>query len=635
MKYLIIGTAGHVDHGKTALIKALTGTNTDRLKEEQTRGISIELGFAALPLHDNILAGIVDVPGHERFLKNMLAGTGSIDLVVLVIAADEGIMPQTREHLAMLQLYGVRHGVVAITKIDKVDLEWLELVEEDIKDLLKGTFLANAPLCRVSAISGQGIAELKTQLTQMSEQLPPRDSEAPFRLWIDRVFDVKGFGVIVTGSVLTGQASIRDTLQIYPTDDIARVRGLECHGIKVDTIYAGQRAAINLAGMKKDKIERGMLLSTLDRSQISTTWDVTTQWHSEVKNGTRVRLHIGTGEHIGRLYGFKNMPSTYMRLILESPLAAAVGDKGILRLYSPQHLIGGARLIAPGRPSRILDPLRQSLADAVITNDKKQIIYHLVSQFQQPVSKTELLKVSGYLPQQQIMTILNELTTAGNIKVLTGYYMNRTALEEWTDKLKTLLSDYHRDQPERGGAPREIIRQKMDFDEKSFDLLTAYWQQSGIITDSGSEIALPGYSITHSDWNLGLKAQFEAVISADQLLPMDVALLREKLQLSQDKAKQVYDLFTTDGTFVRIGEIYLYNKTIEKMATLLQLHFEQNETINVAELRNLLQTSRKIALPLLEYFDLHKYTLRNGDQRIMGSKLKKIVENNKASQLND
>lgn len=634
MKYLIIGTAGHVDHGKTALIKALTGTNTDRLKEEQTRGISIELGFAALPLNDHILAGIVDVPGHERFLKNMLAGTGSIDLVVLVIAADEGIMPQTREHLAMLQLYGVQHGVVAITKIDKVDLEWLELVEEDIKDLLKGTFLADAPLCRVSAVSGQGIAELKSQLTQTSEQLPPRDCGAPFRLWIDRVFDVKGFGVIVTGSVLTGQASIRDTLQIYPTDDVARIRGLECHGKKVDTIYAGQRAAINLAGMKKDKIERGMLLSTLDRSQMSTTWDVTTEWHSEVKNGTRVRLHIGTGEHIGRLYDFKNVPSAYMRLILESPLAASIGDKGILRLYSPQHLIGGARLIAPGQPSRTLGFLRQSLADAVTTNDKKQMIAHLVSEFQRPISKTELLKVSGYLPEQQIMTIIKELTLTETITILDGYYMNRSALEEWTAKLKTLLSDYHRDQPERGGAPREIIRQKMDFDEKSFDLLTAHWQQSAIITDSGNEISLPDYASTHSDRKSILKRQLETAISADELLPIDVALLMEKLQLTPDKAKQIYDIFTMDGTFVRIGEIYLYNKTIEKTASLLQLHFEKNPTINVAELRTLLQTSRKIALPLLEYFDSQKYTLRNGDQRVMGSKLKKTVEN-KVSQSPD
>jgi len=624
LKYLIIGTAGHVDHGKTALIKALTGTDTDRLKEEQARGISIELGFAALPLNDHVLAGIVDVPGHERFLKNMLAGTGGIDLAILVVAADEGIMPQTKEHLAMLQLYGIQHGVIAITKVDKVDLEWLELVEEDIKGLLEETFLANAPLCRVSAVSGEGITELKAELAQLSEQLPPRDAEAPFRLWIDRVFDVKGFGVIVTGSVLTGQASIRDMLQIYPTGDVLRVRGLECHGAKVDTIYAGQRAAINLAGVKKDKIDRGMLLSTLDRSQVSSTWDVTTEWHAEVKGGTRVRLHIGTGEHIGRLYGLKNAPSTYMRLILEKPLAAAIGDRGILRLYSPQHLVGGIHLVAPGQPSRSLGSLRQALADAVITNDKQQIIYRLISELQSPISKAELLKISGYLPELQITTILTQLMAAGDLSVIAGHYLNSNTLQQWGCTMKTLLADYHRDQPERGGAPREIVRQKMAFDEKTFDLLTTYWEQSGTITDSGSEIALPGYALQHSDRKQSLNAQFEATVSTEELLPMTIELLSEKLQLSPDKAKQIYDLFTTDGTFIRIGEMYLYNKTIAKMATLLQLHFQEKQTINVAELRDLMQTSRKIAIPMLEYFDLHKYTLRNGDQRVMGPKLKAL-----------
>lgn len=622
MKYLIIGTAGHVDHGKTALIKALTGTDTDRLKEEQARGISIELGFASLQLNDKILVGIVDVPGHERFLKNMLAGTGGIDLAVLVVAADEGIMPQTREHLAMLQLYGVRHGVVAINKVDKVDQEWLAMVEEDIKDLLKGTFLADAPLCRVSAISGEGIAALKAKLTQLSEQLTPRDSEAPFRLWIDRVFAAKGFGVIVTGSVLTGQVSIRDMLQIYPTNDVARVRGLESHGVKVDTIYAGQRAAINLAEVKRERVDRGMALSALDHSQINDTWDVITEWHSEVKSGTRVRLHIGTGEHIGRLYSFKNAAPSYMRLILEAPLAAAIGDRGILRLYSPQYLIGGVRLVAPGQPSRTLGPARQSLADALRTNDTKQIIYRLLSEFRRPVSKAEILKLSGYLLEQQVVTILSELTAAGAIKVLDGYYLSSETLQELSDTLKSLLSDYHRDQPERGGAPLESVRQKMGLDEKSFNLLIAYWQQSEIITNNDSEIALPEYAAKHTDKKLSIRTQFEAVISPDELLTIDVELLSEKLQLTRDKAKKVYDLFTGDGTFVRISDMYLYNKTIEKVAGKLQLYFQQNQTINVAEFRDLLQTSRKVALPLLEYFDLHKYTIRNGSQRVIGSKLK-------------
>ena len=265
MKHLIIGTAGHVDHGKSALIKALTGTDTDRLKEEKQRGISIDLGFAALSLGKDIQAGIVDVPGHERFLKNMLAGTGGIDMAMLVIAADEGVMPQTREHLAMLNLYGIKNGIVVINKIDKVESEWLELVEEDVKSTLAGTFLTHAPLCRVSAATGQGIAELRRILADVAGTLPARDSMAPFRLWIDRAFTVKGYGVVVTGSVLSGTAKLGDNLILYPSAKPVRIRGLETHGTKAEKVMAGQRAAINITGADLNEVSRGMALADANK----------------------------------------------------------------------------------------------------------------------------------------------------------------------------------------------------------------------------------------------------------------------------------------------------------------------------------------------------------------------------------
>lgn len=321
MKHIIIGTAGHVDHGKTALIGALTGTDTDRLKEEKARGISIDLGFAALPLGEEVTAGIVDVPGHERFLKNMLAGTGGIDLAMLVIAADEGIMPQTREHLAMLELYGVKYGVVALNKVDKVDAEWLELVEEDVRSFLADTFLAGAPLCRVSAFSGDGIPQLRQTLLAVAEQLPGRDSTAPFRLWVDRAFTVKGHGAVVTGSALSGTIAVGDGLRLYPQADAVRVRGLEWHGKKVERIFAGQRSAINISGVDTEVLERGMALSAPERGQVGGVWDIAADWRREVASGTRVRLHLGTGEYIGRLYFYKDIACRYARLALEKPLA--------------------------------------------------------------------------------------------------------------------------------------------------------------------------------------------------------------------------------------------------------------------------------------------------------------------------
>ncbi len=341
MKHIIIGTAGHVDHGKTALIKALTGTDTDRLIEEKLRGISIDLGFAALRLTDELTLGIVDVPGHERFLKNMLAGTGGIDLALLIIAADEGIMPQTREHLAMLELLGIQQGIVVITKIDKVDADWLELVEEDVKQLLAGTFLAAAPLCRVSAVTGAGLEELRRELLTATLKMTPRDSSAPFRLWIDRVFTIKGHGTVATGSVLSGAASVGDSLQLYPAGELLRVRGLESHGVKVETVYAGQRAAINLGGTDAAALERGMVLSAPRRGLVSAVWDLIAEWRQEVTSGTRVRLHLGTGEFLGRVYRFKDQSPRYMRIILEKPLSAGLGDKAIIRQYSPQVLLGG------------------------------------------------------------------------------------------------------------------------------------------------------------------------------------------------------------------------------------------------------------------------------------------------------
>ena len=348
MKYMIIGTAGHVDHGKTALIRALTGTDTDRLKEEKQRGISIDLGFAALELTPELVAGIVDVPGHERFLKNMLAGTGSIDLAMLVVAADEGVMPQTREHLAMLQLYGIRHGLIVLNKIDKVDEEWLELVEEEVRVLVDKTFLTQAPFCRVSALTGAGLTELKQTLIDLASRTAIRDDKAPFRLWIDRVFSVKGHGAVVTGSVLSGRITVGDSASVYPGQKSVRVRGLEWHGQKVEAVVAGQRAAINLAGVEMPELNRGMFLSAPERGQWGLVWDLQVEWLTEVVSGTRVRLHLGTGEYLGRVYRFRNAPAEYVRLVLEESMAAGAGDRGILRLYSPQHLLGGALLIGPG-----------------------------------------------------------------------------------------------------------------------------------------------------------------------------------------------------------------------------------------------------------------------------------------------
>ncbi|MBP2663069.1 MAG: selB [Firmicutes bacterium] len=513
MKHIIIGTAGHVDHGKSAIIKALTGVDTDRLKEEKLRGISIDLGFASLPLGDKIVAGVVDVPGHERFLKNMLAGTGGIDLAMLVVAADEGIMPQTKEHLAMLQLYGIRNGLIVINKIDKVDAEWLELIESEIREYVGDTFLQDAPCCKVSAMTGAGIAELKMTLSELADKVPARDSNAPFRLWIDRVFTIKGHGIVVTGSVLSGRARVGDSVRLYPTETIVRVRGLEWHGEKVDKISAGQRAAINLAGVEIEQIERGMVLSAVERGEVSTMWDIVAEWQQEVASGLRVRLHLGTGEFLGRIYSFKDSDHRYMRLILEQPLAAGAGDRGIIRLYSPQHLLGGVTLIAPGRNSRRLTASRAALAESKAQADELNALYHRLSESRQVLTRTDIRRQSGYLPDKAVDQVIDKLMAAKQLYCLDKTYVAADMFVQLTNKATTIIGSFHKTQPNRSGLSKEILRQKLGLNEKSLEIILAQWLEKGNFVSNGGDLALKSHAVQHGDWRKELLEKAEAALT--------------------------------------------------------------------------------------------------------------------------
>ena len=622
MKYLIIGTAGHVDHGKSALIKALTGIDTDRLKEEKARGISIDLGFASLPLDKNYMAGIVDVPGHERFLKNMLAGTGGIDMVMMVIAADEGVMPQTREHLAMLHLYGVKKGVVVITKIDKADEDWLDLIEEDVRELLASTFLEGAPLCRVSAVTGQGLEALRQTLLAVAGTIHARDSKAPFRMWIDRIFTVKGHGAVVTGSVLSGTTKIGDGLELYPARQGVRVRGLEWHGSKVEQIYAGQRAAINIAGVDFEEVSRGMALSAPAYSQISAIWDAQVQWHQEpVPNGTRIRLHLGTGEYLGRIYNFKDVSDQYMRLMLESPLGAGAGDRGIIRLYSPQHLLGGVMLIAPGKRSRKIGVHRIAMAQALAQQDYKETVQYLLAEHSLPMTIEDIQQRAGYVRSDLIRGIVLKLANDKQVIILENYYIDKKSLTTVTKKLEGMVKKYHSEQPTRAGMSQEIIKQQLALMDRHLDLLLSYWQEIGMVILTGGEVALKEHAARHTDWQQDLVNKAEQMLADIGLNNIDAALLADRLEFPNDKARIALENLSKQGLLVRVGDMHVYRKTIQYITELIQQHFQHNATLTVAQLRDMLNTSRKVALPLIEYLDMHKYTIRDGDLRRPGPKL--------------
>lgn len=621
MKYLIIGTAGHVDHGKSALIKALTGVETDRLKEEKQRGISIDLGFASLKISDDIIAGIVDVPGHERFFKNMLAGTGGIDLALLVIAADEGVMPQTREHLAMLELYGLKNGIVVLNKVDKVDGEWLELVEEDVRNILKGTFLAASPFCRVSAVTGEGLLELKNKLGDLAARVEARDSNAPFRLWIDRVFSVKGHGVVVTGSALSGTAKLGDVLHIYPAEKTVRVRGLEWHGEKVAAVAAGQRSAINLAGIDIKNIVRGMLLSDTSRGESSSVWDVVVNWLEEVPTNTRVRLHIGTGEYLGRIYCYKNKPVEYCRLVLEQQLTAGADDRGILRLYSPRQLLGGVVLIAPGQKGQRLSEMRLAMAEAIANSNYKNIILLILSEAGKPLLLEEIMRRSGYIAADIIKLQLDDLLKENKAICLSGLYISTEILTGLTKKLKNRLTAYHKSEPDRQGLPREVLRQHLGLGEKGFGILYDYWQQKNLLTGYGAEIALTEHKANHSSWQTEIISKAEKVLAEVGLNTVKVTTIEQKFKISAENARKILEALIKSGLIVRVGDLYLTRMVIAEAIDNLQQHFKENQTVNVAQLRDILNTSRKIAMPLLEYFDGQKYTIREDDARRAGVNL--------------
>ena len=624
MKYVIIGTAGHVDHGKSALIKGLTGVETDRLKEEKLRGISIDLGFASLALSEDITAGIVDVPGHERFLKNMLAGTGGIDMAMLVVAADEGVMPQTREHLAMLHLYGVRHGVVAVNKIDKVESDWLDLVEEDIRIALAGTFLADAPFCRVSAVTGQGVAELKAVLWEESKKTPARDRKSPFRMWIDRAFTAHGFGAVITGSILSGTVRTGDALTVYPAGLSVRVRGLESHGDKTEILYGGQRAAINITGADLADLGRSMFLSAPDRGETDTNWDMAIHWHGEpVVSGTRVRLHTGTGEYIGRVYSFKNKPQEYMRLLLEEPMGAGAGDRGILRLYSPQNLLAGVMLIGVSKRSRRMSEERESLAKALEAGTVKDIVTALLKDSRQFLTIEDLRRKAGYRGDRELAEAVTSLISSKDAVNMGNYYTVQERLEKMTATITKQLHELHRQHPDKPGISREIVKQQLALEDKAFDYLLASWLKDGKFAVLGGDLALPHHAEDYQLKQGDLVQKAETAFADIGIVSIDGALVSEKFNVPADRSQKIFEALVKGGQLVRMGEICLYKIAVQEAINHMEKHFKDKPTITVAELRDMLQTSRKIALPLMEYLDLHKYTIRSGDTRRPGPKLKK------------
>ncbi|PUU88495.1 selenocysteine-specific translation elongation factor, partial [Halanaerobium sp.] len=418
-KNIIIGTAGHIDHGKTTLIKALTGADTDRLKQEKERGISIELGFTSFELANDKQAGIIDVPGHEKFIKNMLAGAAGVDLAILVVAADEGMMPQSKEHLAILDLLDVKHGVVALTKIDKVDEEWKKLVIEDTREKLAGSFLEDAAIISVSALDMDGIDALKAEINKIVDTISSKETENNIYFPIDRVFTLKGFGTIVTGTLFRGVIEVEDELELYPQSKKLRVRSLQVHNNKVQKVYPGQRVGINLSGIDKDELQRGDVLAEVDSLFKTKYFEANLKMLKDLnfvlKNGDQIRFHIGAKEIIGRVYLYDKKElfpgkEAYVQFSLEEEIAAYLDEKFVIRRYSPMNLIGGGKIVIVDPPPRKRDENQViELLKKIENGDwKKRIEIFINSQKFESASMEYLLKKSS-LQKDELINILEEL----------------------------------------------------------------------------------------------------------------------------------------------------------------------------------------------------------------------------------
>ena len=634
MKQIVLGTAGHIDHGKTSLIKALTGIDTDRLKEEKERGITIELGFAHLELPGSKLVGIVDVPGHEKFVKNMVAGATGIDLVALVIAADEGIMPQTQEHLEICQLLGIRHGLVVLTKIDMVDEEWLELVKEDVKEYLAGTFLDDAPMVEVSSATGEGLDRLLQVLDKLVQELPQKEVGHIFRLPIDRVFVIKGFGTVVTGTTVSGKVSLGDEVTIYPEQIQSRVRGIQVHGKEVEEVRAGLRTAINLQGLEKSMIKRGDVVASAGALRSTFMVDVILELLEsaprKLKNRAKARFHVGTAEIISTVVLLDREELSpgekcFAQLRLERPTAVLRGDKYVLRSYSPVRTIGGGKVLNPlPKKMKRFSEQRQKELQVLDGQDLEAIIETFVQMGGFQGIGVEELRFLTDLSTSKLEAHLRGLKSKGHLMeydkersaIIHGSYVVRTQRE-----ILNYLTEFHAKYPLKVGVQKEELRSRLKGakDPKLFNHVIALLAKQGQIVQEKELIRLKSHQVTLGRDLKEIRKKMEQEYLKAGLQPPYFRELKEKLK--DDSADDVLELLVGEGVLVKVKEdLYFHRDVIEGLKDRLVSFLKEHGEISTPQFKDMTGASRKYTIPLIEYFDKSQVTVRVGDSRVLRKK---------------
>ena len=637
MRSLIVGTAGHIDHGKSALVRALTGTDPDRLPDEKRRGITIDLGFADLELED-LRLGFVDVPGHERFIKNMLAGAHGIDLLALVIAADEGVMPQTREHFDICRLLGVRNGLVVMTKKDLVDEEMLALVEDEARELVTGSFLEDAPVIPVSSRTGAGLDDLKLRLAELGKRVPPRSLDFSMRLPIDRAFSMKGFGSVVTGTLISGKIREGDELELLPSRVSVRVRGLQVHNEPVHEAHAGQRTAVNLAGIDTAQIERGMVLASIGRlrpTQVVDVWiDVLPGASRALRSRSRIRFHIGAEEVLGRVRVLENPSeiapgkSGLAQLRLEAPVVALHGDRFVLRSYSPAETIAGGVIVDPfatkhrGREmENTLDLLRLLKRD----DRAAKFAGFVRASGDRGLRPADLAAATGWT-NDVLGKVSSEVQAEGSVIETGGVYLGRESLDRLSQAVIAELERHHKREPLVRGMLRETLREKVFAHSlpELFAPLIARLEAEGRVVSEKDIVRSSRHSVGLSEQDAELSKRIEQLYLAAGVEAPSIDEVMTKAGVAAAKRPQgrkIMQLLIDDGKLVRVqGEMFMHTQVLEDLKIRLRNYASQHEPerlIDIAAFKDLAGVSRKYAIPLLEFFDREQVTRRAGDKRLI------------------
>ncbi len=629
-KHVIIGTAGHVDHGKTMLIKALSGIDTDRLKEEKKRGITIELGFAHIPLPDGEQAGIVDVPGHEKFIRNMLAGAGGMDLVLLVVAADEGFMPQTREHLGILSLLDIKEGIIVLTKIDMVEPDWVEMVSEEIREEVKGTFLENAPILPVSAMTGEGLDKLKEVIYEKVSQAKEKNVHAPARIPIDRVFSIDGFGTVITGTLLEGEIKEGDELMLYPEQIPVKVRNVQVHSQTVPTAYAGQRTAINLAALKKEDLQKGDTLAKEGSLDVSLMLDVKLSILGDcerlIENGSRLHFYHGTREVLCKLVlldrdALSAGESGYAQLRFTEPVATKKGDHFVVRFYSPVETVGGG-IILDSNPAKHKRN-DESVVKGLSVKESGSLTDLVAQKYKEEgakLSTNEQIAAAMQLSKEQLAEELDRLQQDGTVLPLTEKIsMHTDCLSDWGRRLETLLREFHQASPLLIGIKKEDLKGKFPpaKDAALLDTMLKVFTEEDRVRIVNGRVTNFTVEMTGPQ-----KKLFDEIEETYRKAGMNVPGVEEILAAhpkETDLCRQILEALLEQDRLVSIApQMYFHRESYEASETVMRKLLEEKGSVTLAEFRDACGTSRKYALALLELFDRRGITAMSGEARVKG-----------------